>query len=73
MINSIVLMYMFEQGSTNRNKETACSICALEEVWEQLQPSVVAIHDELPVAILGLFRAHLRKPCILCRESGGRV
>lgn len=55
---------------TDRNKETARAVRALEEVWEQLQPRIIAVHDQFsrPVSVpLGF---DLREPRVLCGECG---
>ena len=59
---------------TDRNKETSCPICPLEEVWKQLQPRVITIHDQLALAGLKLLCSNLCEPCILsckCRRGIG--
>ena len=56
-------------ATTYRNKETARPIRTREEVWEQLQPRVVAVHDEL-APIPGF---QLCEPGILRRERGRGV
>lgn len=58
---------------TDRNKEAACPIGALKHVREELQPGVVAVHDQLPSPIVIVLCFDLREPCILCRESGRGV
>lgn len=58
---------------TDRNKETGCPICTLEEVGEELQPRVVAVHDQLALAAAKVLGSDLREPCILRAECGSRV
>jgi hypothetical protein len=63
------IWFIYNSGrSTDRNKETARPLGALEEVGKQLQPRVVAVHDQL--AALGF---DLREPRVLRAERGGRV
>ena len=58
---------------TDRNKETACPICPLKEVWKQLQPGIVAVHDQLSMPIPELLRLDLGEPGVLCCECRSRV
>ena len=59
----IVLLYapMRQIRSTDRNKEAGGAIEAAEGVWEEFEPGIVAIHDELAIC----FCFHLCEPCIL--------
>lgn len=53
-------------GVTDRNEETRSAICPQKCIRKQLEPCVVAIHDELSLVLV----LDLRKPCILVREGG---
>lgn len=54
---------------TDRNKETSRSICALEDIWEELQPGIITVHDQLAFSIFIVLCLDLREPCVLCCES----
>jgi len=56
-------------ASTDRNEKASCPIRANKKVWEEFQPRIIAVHDQLAV----LFRIKLRKPGVLRRECGGGV
>jgi hypothetical protein len=53
---------------TDRNKKTARPIRSLEEVWKQLQPCVVTVHDQLALAVVKVLSFDLREPSVLCRK-----
>lgn len=48
-------------GSTDRNEEARGAIGATEGIWEQLEPSIVTVHDEVAVG----FSLHLCEPSVL--------
>lgn len=53
--------------TTDRNEKARRPICALKKVWKQLQPRIVAVHDQLP----SFFCPQLCEPGILrskCRR-----
>lgn len=58
---------------TDRDKKAARSVCALEDIGKELQPSIIAVHDQLPFAIFKVLCFDLREPCILRREGRRRV
>lgn len=58
---------------TDRYKEAACAIGALKHVREELQPGVIAVHDQLSFPIIIVLRLDLREPRVLCRKGGRRV
>jgi len=66
-------MYTGWAFRTDRNKKTARPIRALKEVRKQLQPRVVAIHDQLALAVVEVLGFDLREPCVLRAERGGCV
>lgn len=53
---------------TDRDKKAARSVCALEDIWKELQPGIIAVHDQLPFAIFKVLCLDLRKPSVLSRE-----
>ncbi len=66
---SITPMYS-RMLQTDRNKETSSPVRSFEEVWKQLQPRVVSIHDELALPGVKLLFFDLREPCILGCKGG---
>lgn len=58
---------------TDRNKETARPVCPLEEVWKELQPRIVAVHDQFPLFVPKALGFDLREPSVLRCKCGGRV
>lgn len=58
---------------TDRDKKAARSICALKNIWKELQPGIIAVHDQLPFAIFKVLCSDLREPCVLRREGRRRV
>ena len=55
---------------TDRNEEAACPIGALKHVRKELQPGVVAVHDQLAFLVTIVLCLDLRKPCVLRSECG---
>jgi len=55
--------------TTDRYKEARGAIRSAESIWEQLQPCIVSVHDELPA----LLRFELCQPCVLMRQGRGGV
>lgn len=58
---------------TDRDKEAARSICALEDVGKELEPGVITVHDQLSFASFKVFGLDLREPCVLRCECGCSV
>jgi len=71
--HSIAPIYSSGTHMTDRNEEAACPIGALKHVREELQPGVVAVHDQLSFPIIIGLRLDLREPGVLRREGRRRV
>jgi hypothetical protein len=71
-INKILIVSIYSDRAmvaTNRNEEATRPVRTRKEVWKELQPRIIAVHDQPPA----LFRFQLREPCVLGRERGGSV